>query len=134
MFSQKSKILAPTLVASALIALFHILALEYFWYWVYWWFDIPMHIVGGFIIGMLVFLFVYPSSPVKALLFVIGAVLTVGVGWEVFEYINGMFIEGTFFPDTYHDIFADCAGALLAYLYVLIVRYPHVMQNYRDER
>lgn len=86
-------------------------ALEYYWYWTYWWLDLVMHVAGGVVLGVLVA--TYGS---RRFVFVLGAVLVIGLVWEVFEFALGLSIaEPNFVSDTVVDLAMDLLGAVLAY-------------------
>ncbi len=105
--------LIATLLLAALLAALHLYALEHFIYWHYRWFDTPMHILGGAMVGAS-FVAVFPSKNVR--LFVVG-VLFVAIGWEVFEYVFRISTgQSHYYFDTFHDIANDCIGAFITYL------------------
>ena len=86
-------------------------ALEYYWYWTYWWLDIAMHLAGGVVLGLLVT--TYGS---RRFVFVLGGVLLIGLAWEAFEFALGLSItEPNFVSDTVVDLVMDLLGAALAY-------------------
>ena len=39
-------------LASIILAVTHIISLELFLYWRYWWLDLPMHILGGSVVAL----------------------------------------------------------------------------------
>jgi hypothetical protein len=109
-----------------LINFLHFSALESYYYWIYWWFDILMHFLGGFWVGissiwlLFVLLFVKgkPATSKNVLLFSLLSVLLVGILWEVFEFFTwNTFDEPNFFTDTSADIFFDLIGGFVASLY-----------------
>ncbi len=84
----------------------------------------PMHFIGGVTILLLVaYVFYsrisYPLS-LRQVIYLIGGMLIIGVGWEVFEYLIEIFISHFPFslPDTLSDIFFDLAGATAGVLYL----------------
>jgi hypothetical protein len=86
-------------------------ALALYWYWTYWWLDIAMHIAGGVVIGLLVALYVSPRFAR-----IIALTLSVGVAWEVFEYVLGISrVEPNFHLDSTLDLVMDVVGACIAY-------------------
>lgn len=101
--------------------------LAFYLQWVFWWIDVVLHILGGLWIGLALFWLFFlsgkvrvpNSSLVSVFLYVVLGTLIIGVGWEMFEYISGTFITEEMFPDTIHDLFADFAGALIAYTYAI---------------
>lgn len=100
------------LVFTALLAAVHVLALEHFLYWHYLWFDIPMHALGGVVIGALVAPLVFGRRTVW--FFALCALLF--IAWEVFEYVGGISKGPDLIPDTILDFIMDTLGALLPYV------------------
>jgi uncharacterized membrane protein YjdF len=93
-----------------------------YWYSSIWWFDILMHFLGGFWLG-LVFLWVFykdlNNENLKRDTFIkiILSVLFIGFGWEIYEIIvNDIFAKNTFdLFDTSLDMVCDLTGGVTAY-------------------
>lgn len=110
-----------------LIAFLHQVAVQFYLYWVLPRFDVPMHFLGGFWIGLTALWVYYISDwgfsffhkTNKTMLFATClTVLTVGLGWEVFEYSIGLTTVGIADQiDTTKDIIMDLIGAVSAFLY-----------------
>lgn len=93
-------------------------------YFYYRWLDIPMHLLGGFWVGLTTLAIYYFSKfiPTKkydtSSIFAIsiGAALVIGVGWEAFEWgvdqITGL--KHLDMIDTLSDIGNDVIGAVVA--------------------
>jgi uncharacterized BrkB/YihY/UPF0761 family membrane protein len=112
--------LVTTVVILVLVLVFHLSALSNFWYWKYWWFDILMHIAGGYVILLLIiigwerYLRAHSGSLKRAIITALFGVLLVAVGWEVFEYKAGVtFLDDNYYVDTALDIFMGVLGAIL---------------------
>ncbi len=107
-----------------LVALMNGAANYWHLYYYVWWLDIPMHLIGGFWVGLSALAIYFSekhslpmSGSWRSLLMVaLGATLIVGIGWEVYEWavdwINGM--PHLNIVDTLADIGNDLIGALLA--------------------
>ncbi len=115
-------------LASLVIAIFilNFLANKFHWYYSIWWFDMPMHFMGGFWLGMVFFWFfkVRKLSLLVNLSLVtklIAWVLLIGVGWELFEYffINYMAQNNFDLIDTLSDLFFDLFGGITAVAFLL---------------
>lgn len=83
-------------------------------YWRFWWWDILLHMLGGVWVGLasgwLFFLFgMQPSIRSCAL-----AALTIGIGWEVFEYVThtGGSVFMSYPVDTAKDLLDDVLGGI----------------------
>jgi len=105
-----------------LIALLQFLATRYFLYWEFWWFDIVMHFLGGLFIGVsYLWLLRFEASAqlqkrVPVLVSSFFAVFLVGILWEIFEYVTGMYVETGYTLDTMLDLTMDIVGMMSAYL------------------
>lgn len=107
-----------------IIAILQHIAVQFYLYWVFGWFDIIMHFLGGFWCAFVVLWFLYFSGyvsvPKKRTLsaFITTGLVTaliVGVGWEVFEYVTGLtFTVDAYVQDTMLDIIMDSVGGVVA--------------------
>lgn len=90
----------------------------------YHWFDIPMHLTGGFVIGLITIGIVravlgsekYEKTP-QLLITLLGA-FVVGIAWEVIEAYYGVSVlyGGNFWFDTIKDLLLDTLGGILSYI------------------
>lgn len=104
----------------------HFLGTFCHWYWTYVWFDIPMHFLGGFWVGMVYFWFNPKIEILNSwfyklpkyltnLLFILAFTAFIGVFWEFFEFGLDFFtgetmrFQGTS-KDTIGDLFFDLLG------------------------
>jgi hypothetical protein len=119
MISTKSLTIAMVLLLWLIFAL-NTAAMHFFWYWMYWWFDIPMHFLGGAWLGGMAILALRRWAPEKVerqglvYLTAIGTALFVGGLWEVFEFSLDTFVTMRVndILDTITDFGMDVAGAL----------------------
>ena len=118
------------------ILVINFFANKFYWYSSIWYFDMIMHFLGGFWIGLAFMWFsnqsfrLSPLSPEsspesKALTFklvfkILIFVLFIGISWEVYEIlVNDILAKNSFnFLDTLSDIFFDLSGGLCAMLYL----------------
>jgi hypothetical protein len=113
------QILLLSFAAVVLLGILQWFAAEFYLYWIWWWFDYVTHFIGGFAIELFALWFILrimPSAwrydPIQLALIV---VLIVGVGWEIFEYVNGITDSAEGYPlDIAHDMVADLLGAVCA--------------------
>ena len=103
------------------MTILHIIALKFFLYWIYSWFDIMMHFLGGMIVVLSSFWFFFQSRYVHLnqnihnIIFVaISSIIFIGIGWEIFEIIIGVPVIGDFVLDTITDLVMDVIGASVA--------------------
>ena len=90
------------------------------YFWTIWWWDILLHVLGGIWAGLLgawvAGFFGIRITLMRCILFA----LAIGVGWEIFEYVNGL--DGSIFmsytADTVKDMSDDILGGALAYYLV----------------
>lgn len=102
------------------IFLVNFFANKFYWYYSIWYFDMIMHFLGGFWLGLVYLYFFSPrGSFSKSILQASLFVLLLGLGWEVFEFLVNNYIAQNPFDiiDTTSDIFFDLAGGVLAILY-----------------
>lgn len=93
------------------------IALAFSLYWTIGWYDYMMHFLGGFIVAVLVFWFLgLGEKSLKSFWIVFALVIIIGVGWEIFEYLNDLtFSTQTYALDTTLDILMDALGGIVAY-------------------
>ncbi len=97
-------------------------------YWKYWYFDMPMHFLGGVFLGFLalyIFLFGVKQKNFldkkKWLIMILIFVFVVGLGWELYEF----FVDQTFstrlpnYLDTASDLCFDMAGGCISMLFLI---------------
>lgn len=138
------KLLRIACVTAFFIWLINALANQFYWYSAMWWFDIPMHILGGvflgFAAGALFFKKIVGRSLCDSLVTVVLFVVMLGIGWEFFEYLVQSIIKGSsqlaHIPDSIKDIFMDMMGGFFASYFVLraIKRYNRAHANVSDKR
>lgn len=101
--------------------------MRFYWYSILWWFDMPMHFLGGVWVGLagiwaLLYsgLFSSTSSDKQLVLRTMIIVFAIGFLWEVFEYTVQHLIPGANLADpidSVSDIFFDLSGGAFALLY-----------------
>ncbi len=104
-----------------LIAVLHIIALEFFLYWIYSWFDILMHFLGGLFVVLSALWFFFQSGYVRInqnirniIIVSVSSIVLIGVSWEIFEVIAGVPIEDNYILDTITDLIMDVVGTIVA--------------------
>ncbi|PIQ91520.1 MAG: hypothetical protein COV70_03295 [Parcubacteria group bacterium CG11_big_fil_rev_8_21_14_0_20_39_22] len=123
-----NKIIFYGLSLFLLIGFLHLNAVVFFLYWEYWWFDIPMHFLGGAFAGLVgIFLLIkeknYQLPLPKTAIFlssIFGAIF-IGAVWEIYEYVtNQTFVMvGTYRFDVVKDMVFDVLGSLATAVIVL---------------
>ena len=99
----------------------HAAALTFYLYWIYLWFDMPMHVLGGatvalgyqskFLLGR--FSSSLSFTPVGTLLFV----FVIGVSWELYEFtLSPALKDFYYFRDTLSDLSMDIIGGTIGYI------------------
>ena len=123
-FMSRNYLLNAIAILVCAIAALHFLAINYYLYWMFWWYDIILHFLGGVFSGLFVLWLRYfsgylgahavPTLP-RVFLFVGVSVLIVGIGWEVFEWVVGetFRMEG-YWKDTIVDVVLDLLGGIAA--------------------
>ncbi|MBP6883669.1 MAG: hypothetical protein KBC06_00315 [Candidatus Pacebacteria bacterium] len=103
------------------IFLLNTIASKFYWYSSIWWFDMPMHFMGGLFLGLL-FIYLFSSKDVAKteVLKILFWVLLFGIFWEFFElyFVNHIADNPFNLLDTSSDIFFDLAGGCVALVYL----------------
>ncbi len=114
--SIRKPIYLGVVIVTIVIAL-HAGASYFGWYWIFRWFDIPMHILGGVFagyVGMVVYMFrtgrKNPSLWVPLL-----SALVIGIAWEFLENAYGVSgLNAVYRFDTIKDIVDDMMGGVIS--------------------
>ena len=119
---DSKKLLIRLVFLILLIFLLNFLAMKFYWYLSIWYFDMPMHFLGGVWLGLAsIYLFSLKDGSLKSIFKIFFIILLVGIGWEAFEIlVNKLTIQDPFNTlDTISDICFDLAGGLFTILYFL---------------
>ena len=121
-----------------MIAILHVTALEFFLYWLYPWFDIMMHFLGGLFVGLSALWFFFQSGYVRInqsiwniIIVSVSSIILIGVGWEIFEVMAGVPIIGNYILDTATDLVMDVIGVTVA-TFVFTKIYAKMNQDIRE--
>ena len=111
------------IILSFIVAVAHVVALNFYFYWTFWWFDLSVHFLGGLWVALTslwISLFIYSEKELdrrKTFFIVFTAIVVVGGLWEAFEYFAGISPGDNFIMDTTTDILMDLLGASAGLLY-----------------
>ena len=104
----------------------HLLALYFHWYWMFWWYDILLHFLGGLWLGGTTLWFLQyvrqqPVGRIEQYILPVVAVVIIGLGWELFEFSLDTFIifRTNDIIDTMSDLGMDVVGSLTASLIMI---------------
>ncbi len=113
------KLLKRTIWLILFILIANLLALKFYWYYSIWYFDMPMHFLGGFFIGLASVYFAVSRGGKGSAFKILSVVFLVGVGWEVFEILVDETVTSHPFNllDSVSDLFFDMAGGALSLYY-----------------
>ncbi|MEI6400505.1 MAG: hypothetical protein WCO58_03230 [bacterium] len=108
----RKKLLFTILIVWGLNTLAH----KFYWYSSIWWFDMPMHFLGGYFLGLLMLLVIAytdkQSSNREKIIITLLGVFAIGVMWEGYEYaiqiLTGSNLANPL--DSTSDLFFDMAG------------------------
>jgi len=120
----KDRLLTTTLILILIIATGHILALNFYLYWSFKWFDLPVHFLGGMWVALTSLWLCFYSrtkrfKETKRNIFVISVVsaIVIGLLWELFELTVRAPRAENFLRDTTGDLIMDMLGAVSGYIY-----------------
>lgn len=112
----------PALVV--FIFLVNLFATYFHLYFLIWWLDIPVHILGGLWVALLTLVLYYHSeyvshkdhSPLFALAIAICSALIVGLMWEIYEFVvdRALEINDMQLGDSLKDLCDDLLGGIIA--------------------
>jgi len=118
---RDDKLLHFSLGVLLIIVVLQAAAFSYSLYYLYPWYDIMMHFLGGIFVALLLVWFVFYSRYLhvikktwkNVILVALFGTLLVGIGWEVFEYLLDIIPEEGYREDTTIDLIMDLLGALV---------------------
>lgn len=113
-YARRMHLFFSALCLAAVFQFLHYAAMVYKLYWVFWWFDILMHFIGGLVIGVFALLLLKKAQE----LYIIPIALLVVITWEWFEvYIVKIPIWNptNYAIDTVTDIIWGSVGFYVAY-------------------
>lgn len=123
---MNKKLLLYACVLVLFIWLVNTMANTFYWYSAMWWFDIPMHILGGVFLGLtagaLFFKALLPLRLREQLVTILLFVFIFGLGWEAFEYLVQSITGGSILAsisDSIKDMIMDLLGGIIASYFVL---------------
>ena len=106
-------------IASSVLAVTHIIALTFYLYWQFPWFDVPMHVLGGAAVALGVLTLYDFRVPIPKrwakLLPVLSFVLIVALVWEYYEIFIGIPVEADHLIDTIFDLIAGVVGGVVGH-------------------
>ena len=102
-----------------LIFTLNFLANIFHWYYTIWFFDMFMHFLGGFWVGLLIFYLRHAEFSGRTLVWMLVWALAIGIGWEIYQFFLDQTISHKSFDalDTFSDLFFDLAGIAAVILY-----------------
>ena len=124
---HKHSLSLSIMIVGALVAVFHVTALNFSLYWVISWFDIMMHFLGGALVGLFG-VWVYGKlwkdkllndKHYNVLFNVVIFVTIVGLFWETFELLFDVTSTTrlSYKGDTSLDFIMNTIGAIIGYFY-----------------
>ncbi len=122
---MKSRKNILSLLASSIIFLciVNFIAIKGLWYYLFWYFDMLMHFIGGMTVLFLIVYIFYSRISSRSNLpigILILSVFIIGFGWELYEQLISMLISHNpqIYLDSISDLFFDLAGGILGLLYI----------------
>jgi len=119
-----------SLLLFVIIATVQVLAGMFDWYYIFPQLDVPMHVMGGMLVGFATLACIKESlNPIYKLLWVVLITISIGIGVELVEWsVDTLFRpnfsdalqQGTM--DTYSDLLHDWIGGMLAFCFAYFTR------------
>jgi len=122
--TTKTTLLYFALLATAILAILHLVAMDFYLYWTVSWFDNLMHFWAG-VAGGLTALWAFYNSGIffkhspklwEVIVISLSCIFVVGVAWEYFEFVYGLTgVDAShYISDTLTDLTMDLLGSVLA--------------------
>jgi hypothetical protein len=113
------------IVGATLTGFLYWLGLDQSLLFYYPWFDTPLHLAGGLTIGLWGFSLAWRRnySSFQAFVFILLLALSVGLVWELFEYLSGLTAgKPGYWLDTFGDLGNDVAGAIIPWFFYWVLQ------------
>jgi len=122
--TTKTTLLYFALLATATLAILHLVAMDFYLYWTVSWFDNLMHFLAG-LAGGLTALWAFYNSGIffkhspklwEVTIISLSCIFVVGVAWEYFEFVYGLTgVDAShYISDTLTDLAMDLLGSIVA--------------------
>ncbi len=124
-YMKSRKNILSLLASSAIfLCIVNFLAIKGLWYYLFWYFDMPMHFIGGMtVLFILAYVFYNKINNQKTLPVwqLLVSVFIIGFAWEVYEQIVAILISHNpqVYADSASDLFFDLAGGIFGLLYII---------------
>ncbi|MEK7132700.1 MAG: hypothetical protein AAB830_01480 [Patescibacteria group bacterium] len=110
------RLLFAQLGVVAILAGLHIYGIIHFYYWRFHWFDLVSHLLAGLWAGLFAYWLALKLDKEPNILFCVGVAFSLGVIWELFEFLTGVTNLPAEILDTLKDLLMDTLGGLAGVL------------------
>jgi len=120
---MKKSLLFASFIVFIILLIVHLVGIKFYFYWDSRWYDNMAHFLGGFGTALLSLWILFTSGifgkykPTSKQIMLASIVcgIFIGVGWEIFEYLNDISAPiGSYWSDTSYDFISDIVGAFVA--------------------
>ena len=142
MFKKKTFIIS--FIVLVVVAVLNYIGNNFYLYWIYKWYDIPMHILGGLWVSLLsLSVYSYFDKNVSIINYhwrvfriVFLGLLFMIIFWEIFELVGGMtsLNDNGYWPDTLGDILNGFIGGMIGYFFFIIRKKSDVELEYKNNQ
>ena len=109
------------LIATSILLVVHVIAIELSLYWIYRWLDLPVHVLGGVVVALALYTLVDLRVPVSSVWYRFGPfmflVLLIAISWEGYEVVIGVLPDPAYWQDTLTDIVMGLVGGALGFVF-----------------
>ena len=119
-----TKLLWYTVITIWILLALHLSAMKFYLYWVFDWFDIVMHGLGGLVVGFFMAAVLVKVKPVLKehlgllVFLILAGTIFIGFLWESLELVLDLYMKTTIHQpsvsDTILDLVMDGVGGLVA--------------------
>lgn len=133
-----SRLLLVSCALVFVLAVLHITAIQFYLYWVFWWFDILTHFIGGLFVATMSLWLYFNSGLIKTprrrkgtVFFVaLLSVVIAGTAWELFEFFAGTPEVDSYLLDTFIDALMNATGAIVGAHFIIRLRLVKLTMEY----
>lgn len=120
------KLVALAACTGIMLLLINTGAILFYWYDSMWWFDMPMHTIGGMLVVFVGSAFLWTRIrhlPARELFITLTLfVFVIGLAWEYYEYVVQFYVKSVHLADvadSLSDLICDMLGGSIGALFVI---------------
>ncbi len=113
---KAQRLLFLQLAVLASVGILHRVGFALYLYWVFWWYDILVHVLAGTWVALFTYWVAILCGWKREWAPVLLVVLVAGITWEFFESSIGTPYPANFYMDTAIDLTCDIVGGIIGFI------------------